>query len=257
MNIYLKSLSDIKKIRLSAKIACDILKYISQYIKPGISTDRLDFLCYKRIVDYHKAYPSSLGYNGFPKSVCISINDVVCHGIPNKKDILREGDILNIDVAILKNNYHADMSRMFFVGKPSKQARNLCKITQNSLNLALKIIKPGINLILIGKIIQKYIENYNFSVVKNFCGHGIGRKLHEEPYVLHYYSRKYIKKDFYNVILKAGMVFTVEPMVNVGSNKVKIMKDGWTVKTLDGSLSAQYEHTVYVTNYGCEVLTKA
>ncbi len=254
--IILKSSEDIKKIRFSGLIACDILDYISKYIKPGISTEKLNYLCHQRIINHHKAFPSSLGYQGFPKSVCISVNDVVCHGISSNKEILKEGDILNIDVAVIKDCYHADTSRMFFVGKIASQALNLCYITKKCLNSVLQQIKPGIKLSFIGKFIQKYIEKHGYSIVKNYCGHGIGTKLHEEPQVLHYIPSKKEKLYFKDFLLQPGMVFTVEPMVNLGKCYTKTMKDGWTVKTMDGSLSAQYEHTVCVTHNSYQVLTK-
>ncbi|MDE5285513.1 MAG: type I methionyl aminopeptidase, partial [Buchnera aphidicola] len=190
-----------------------------------------------------------LGYHGFPKSICISINDVVCHGIPSECIVLKEGDIVNVDITVVKNGYHGDTSKMFCVGKVSILAKRLCQITQESLYRALRIIKPGIKIYKIGETIQNYVENENFSVVKEYCGHGIGRNFHELPHILHY------KNENNNTILSEGMIFTVEPMINAGKSSVKCMKDNWTVKTKDRSLSAQYEHTILVTKNGCDILT--
>ncbi len=249
MSIFIKNHQDIKKIIVASKIAVDILSYIGQYIKEGVSTYDLDLICYKRIVQKHHAYPASLGYMGFPKSICTSINDVVCHGIPNKKDILRNGDIINIDVGILKDNFYSDMSRMYFVGVPNSITLNLCRVVKNSIKLALKYVKPNYKINIIGKIIQDYVKPYGYSIVKDYCGHGIGRQYHEDPQILHYYI------DNNELCFKKGMVFTIEPMINIGSDKTYVMNDGWTVKTLDGSLSAQYEHTILVTDIGYQILT--
>ncbi len=240
---------DIKKIKKSSEIVSDVLSFIFKYIKPGISTGEIDFLCHKRIINHHNAYPACLGYMNYPKSICTSVNDVVCHGIPNNNHILSNGDIINIDVSVLKDNYYSDASKMYFVGKPSKSAADLCYVTYESIKSTLKYVKSGNKLNLIGKIIQDYVEGNGYSVVRNYCGHGIGKNLHEDPQVLHYFSLNN------NVILKSGMVFTIEPMVNIGSYKTKIMSDGWTVKTLDGELSAQYELTILVTDFGYEILT--
>ncbi len=248
MSIIIKNKKDIRNIKIVSKIASEILIYIKKYIKPGISTEKINLLCHDRIVNYHNAYPASLGYMGFPKSICTSVNDVVCHGIPKSSKILKEGDIINIDVAVVKNKYYSDISKMFFVGTPNKIAFNLCKVTKYCLNKVIKYIKPGIKLNLIGEIIQDYVSSYNYSVVKDYCGHGVGFYLHEDPKVLHY-------KNNIDIILKSGMIFTIEPMINLGKSDTKISRDGWTVKTKDGSLSAQYEHTILVSDNGCEVLT--
>ncbi len=247
MSKLIKSIYDIKNIKIVSNMVSDVLSYINFYIKPGISTGEINDICYDRIVKFHKAYPATLGYMDFPKSICVSVNDVVCHGIPKYNIFLKEGDIVNIDVAIFKNNYYSDASKMFFVGKPNKLALKLCYVTKNSIYLALKYVKHGNKLNVIGKVIQNYVEKYGFSVVKNYCGHGIGNNFHEEPFVLHYINNC-------NTILKSGMVFTIEPMINLGSSDIKLMKDGWTVKTKDGSLSAQYEHTILVTYNGYEIL---
>ncbi|BAP58392.1 type I methionyl aminopeptidase [Candidatus Tachikawaea gelatinosa] len=249
MPIFIKNEAEIKKIRIASTIAADVLEMIEKYIKPGISTEKLDTICSNYILYKKNAISACLGYLGFPKSTCISVNDVVCHGIPNNKKLLKNGDIVNIDVAIIKNKWYSDTSKMYFVGKPTILGERLCKITQEALYLALKKIKPGICTSIIGKTIQNYVEKNNFSVVRNYCGHGIGKNFHEDPQILHYFSQKK------GIILKPGMVFTVEPMINAGNHLTRIMKDKWTVKTKDRSLSAQYEHTVLVTKTGCEILT--
>lgn len=247
-NIPIKNSEEIQKMRIAGHLASEVLEMIEQYIVPGITTAELDFLCHNYIVNEQKAISACLGYQGFPKSVCISVNEVVCHGIPDNR-VLKEGDIVNIDVSIIKNCYHSDTSKMFFVGKTNILAKKLCYAAQKSLYLAIKIIRPGIRLQNIGFEIQKYVENKKFSVVRKYCGHGIGKKFHEKPYVLHY------KSNDNGLILKEGMTFTIEPMINYGLQDTIVMEDGWTVKTKDNSLSAQYEHTIAVTKNGYEVLT--
>ncbi|QJC29087.1 type I methionyl aminopeptidase [Enterobacteriaceae endosymbiont of Plateumaris rustica] len=250
MTILIKNYEEIKKIHKSCKLAAEVLEMIEKYIKPGINTEQLNNICHDYIINIQKAKPAALGYKGYPKSVCISVNDVVCHGISSKQEYLKYGDILNIDVTILNNNYYGDTSKMFVVGDYlSKKSKSLCLTTKKSLYKAISIIKPGIRLNLIGKTIQKYIESKKFSIVREYCGHGIGKKFHEEPQILHY--------DSYDngIILKSGMVFTIEPMINIGKHHVYLKNDGWTVKTQDKTLSAQYEHTILVNNNGCEILT--
>ncbi|WP_422667167.1 type I methionyl aminopeptidase [Buchnera aphidicola] len=249
MNYIIKTESEIEKMKISGKLAAEVLEMIENYIKPDISTEEINNICHDYIVYKQKAIPACLGYHGFPKSICISVNDVVCHGIPKSQKILKEGDIVNIDVTVIKNNYHGDTSKMFFVGKVSILAKRLCQITRESLYKALNIVHPGIPLYKIGETIQNYVEKNNFSVVKEYCGHGIGYNFHEQPHILHY---KNIKN---NMIIQKGMIFTIEPMINAGHADVKCMKDGWTVKTKDRSLSAQYEHTILVTHNGCNILT--
>ncbi|QCI20376.1 type I methionyl aminopeptidase [Buchnera aphidicola (Brachycaudus cardui)] len=249
MSCIIKTESEIKKMRISGKIAAEVLEMIEQYIKPNITTEDINQLCHDFIVYEKKAISACLGYHGFPKSICTSVNDVVCHGIPNKKQILKEGDIINIDITVIKNNYHGDTSKMFFIGKKNILSQRLCKVAKESLYRSLKIVQPGIPLYKIGEVIQQYVEDNQFSVVKEYCGHGIGRNFHEAPHVLHYKNKEN------NTILEKGMIFTIEPMINVGNPQVKCMKDGWTVKTKDRSLSAQYEHTILVTEYGCDILT--
>lgn len=249
MSYIIKTESEIKKMRVSGKIAAEVLEMIAQYIKPKMNTEDINNICHDYIVNKKKAIPACLGYQGFPKSICISINDVVCHGIPDKKQIFKAGDIVNIDIAVIKNQYYGDTSKMFFVGKPNLLSKRLCQVAQESLYLSLKSVKPGIPLYTIGKIIENYVKQNGFSVVREYCGHGIGRNFHEDPHVLHYFNKEN------NIILKKGMIFTIEPMINAGNSEVQCMHDGWTIKTKDCSLSAQYEHTVLVTEYGCDILT--
>lgn len=249
MAITIKTPEEIEKMRVAGRLAAEVLEMIEEHVKPGISTGELDRICNDYIVNTQKAISASLGYHGFPKSVCISINEVVCHGIPSDERILKDGDIVNIDVTVIKDEYHGDTSKMFIAGKPTIQGERLCRITQESLYLALRMVKPGIRLRTIGREIQKFVEAQDFSVVREYCGHGIGKGFHEEPQVLHYDA------DDGGVVLQAGMAFTIEPMVNAGDYRIRSMKDGWTVKTKDRSLSAQYEHTIVVTEKGCEIMT--
>ncbi|AFP85653.1 methionine aminopeptidase, type I [secondary endosymbiont of Heteropsylla cubana] len=249
MAISIKTTHDIEKMRVAGQLAAEVLDMIKPYIKPNISTGELDRLCHQYITEKQHAISASLGYHSFPKSVCISVNEVVCHGIPSDKKKLKEGDILNIDVTVIKDGFHGDASRMFFVGRPTIMGKRLCQVTKDSLYLAIRMIKPGIRLRSLGKAIQKFVEERNFSLVREYCGHGIGKKFHEEPQVLHYDA------EDGGVILEPGMAFTIEPMVNAGDRRIRIMKDGWTVKTKDHSLSAQYEHTVVVIKNGCEIMT--
>ncbi|MGP1958980.1 MAG: type I methionyl aminopeptidase [Arsenophonus sp. NC-CH8-MAG3] len=249
MAISIKTEEDIQKMRIAGHLAAEVLEIIEPYIRPGVTTGDLDRICYSHIVKKQQAIPACLNYHGFPKSICTSVNDVICHGIPSDEKILKEGDIINIDVTIIKNGFHGDTSKMFIIGKSTIEAKLLCKVTQESLYLALKIIKPGIRLRTIGQTIQKFVEQHNFSVVREYCGHGIGQVFHEEPQVLHYDA------DDGGVILQKGMTFTIEPMVNIGDHRIRTIKDGWTVKTKDRCWSAQYEHTLAVTNNGCEIFT--
>ncbi len=248
MKYLIKNLNQIKKIYSSGKVVSNILNYITKYVKPGISTGKINDICHKKIIYDYKSYPATLGYMGYPKSICTSINNVVCHGIPSYNEILKEGDILNIDVAVCKNNYYADASRMFFVGKINDEYIRLCKITYKSILNSLKYIKNGNNFNLIGNSIEDYISNYNYSIVRDYCGHGIGVKFHEYPNILHY-------KNNFNIYMKTGMIFTIEPMINLGGYETYVMDDKWTVKTKDNSLSAQYEFTVLVTDSGYKILS--
>ncbi|QJC34122.1 type I methionyl aminopeptidase [Enterobacteriaceae endosymbiont of Donacia cinerea] len=250
MKIIIKNTEEIKKIYKSCQLAVEVLEMIKKYILPGVSTEEINNICHNYITKNQKAIPATLGYNGFPKSVCISKNDIVCHGISNKNDILKNGDIVNIDVTILYNNYYGDTSKMFFVGnKISKKSKLLCLTAQKSLYKAINILKPGIRLYKIGKVIQNYVESKKFSVVRNYCGHGIGKNFHEDPQILHY------KSYDYGILLKPGMIFTIEPMINIGHHDVYLTRDNWTVKTKDKTNSAQYEHTVLITNFGRKILT--
>ncbi|AIN47446.1 type I methionyl aminopeptidase [Candidatus Palibaumannia cicadellinicola] len=249
MSIFIKTFNDITKMRIAGQLAAEVLEVIKPYIKPGISTGELDILCYKYITEKQQAISASLGYHGFPKSVCISVNEVVCHGIPSYETILKNGDIINIDVTVIKDGFHGDTSAMFIVGQPTILGERLCRVTKESLYLAIRMVRPGIRLRNIGKAIQQFVEAEHFSVVREYCGHGIGKGFHEEPQVLHYDA------DDCGVILQSGMAFTIEPMVNAGNYRIRTMKDGWTVKTQDNSLSAQYEHTVVVIKDGCEIMT--
>ncbi len=249
MAISIKTPEDIEKMRVAGRLAAEVLEMIAEHVKPGISTGELDRLCDNYITQHQHAVSACLGYHGYPKSVCISINEVVCHGIPSDDRLLKDGDIVNIDVTVIKDGFHGDTSKMFIAGTPTILGERLCRVTQESLYLALKMVKPGIRLRTLGREIQKFVEAQDFSVVREYCGHGIGRGFHEEPQVLHYDA------DDGGVVLQPGMAFTIEPMVNAGDYRIRSMKDGWTVKTKDRSLSAQYEHTIVVTDNGCEILT--
>ena len=238
-----------EQIRIAGSLAAETLDELTPYVKPGITTEKLDKICYEFIRD-NGGYSAPLFYRGFPKSSCSSVNHVVCHGIPSEK-YLKEGDIVNIDVTAIVNGWHGDTSRMFFVGDVSVKCKNLISATYNSMMEAISIIKKGIYLGDIGETIQTYVEKKGFSVVKDFCGHGIGKTFHEPPNVLHYGK----KGD--GIKLQSGMIFTVEPMINEGTYNTKLLKDGWTAVTKDKSLSAQFEHTVGVTDDGFEIFTKS
>jgi methionyl aminopeptidase len=249
MSITIKTPEQIEKMRVAGKLAADVLEMIEPYVKPGITTGELDQICYDYIVNVQKAIPANIGYHGYQHTSCISINDVVCHGIPSFDKKLKDGDILNIDVTVIKDGFHGDTSKMYIAGKPTILGQRLCQVAQESLYRAIRLVKPGLRLREIGKTIQSYVESEGYSSVREYCGHGIGQVYHEEPQVLHYAA------DDGGVILQPGMTFTIEPMINAGDWKTRTMKDGWTVKTKDRSLSAQYEHTLLVTETGCEVLT--
>ena len=236
-----------EKTKLAGSIASGALDEVDQIIKPGVNTIEIDKLCYQYIND-HKAFSAPLYYRGYPKSCCVSTNHVVCHGIPSKK-VLVEGDIVNVDVTAIKDGWHGDTSRMFIVGDCSIKGKKLIKVTYESMMKAIKTIKANINIGNIGYTIQKNVEAEGFSVVRDFCGHGIGKKFHESPNVLHYGEKNSGQK------LKEGMIFTVEPMINSGKFETKTLMDGWTAVTKDKSLSAQFEHTVGVTKEGYEIFT--
>ncbi len=251
MAVNIKTPEEIEKMRVAGRLAAEVLEMIGPYVEPGVSTGELDRICHDYIVNQQQAIPAPLNYNGFPKSICTSINQVVCHGIPSDNKILKNGDIINIDVTVIKDGYHGDTSKMFYVGEVAEHARRLCVVTQECLYKAIEILKPGVYLGDIGHIISKHAHAYHFSVVEEYCGHGIGKIFHEEPQVLHY------GKPSTGLQIQEGMTFTVEPMINAGKKHTKLnKKDGWTVTTKDGRLSAQWEHTLAITADGCEVLTK-
>jgi len=251
MAIDIKSADEIEKMRVAGGLAADVLDMIAPYVKAGISTDELDKICHEYIVNEQDAIPAPLNYHGFPKSICTSINNVVCHGIPSDKH-LKKGDIVNIDITVIKDGYHGDTSKMFVIGKASVKAQRICRIAQECLYVGIQKVKPGIKLGEIGLAIGAHADKNNCSVVHDYCGHGIGLKFHTEPQVLHYDDGKVDSSP----VLEEGMTFTIEPMVNVGSFEVATSKiDGWTVTTKDRSLSAQWEHTILVTKDGYEILT--
>ena len=236
-----------EKTRIAGSIAAGALDEVSKIVKPGISTNEIDKTCYEYIND-HKAYSAPLYYRGFPKSCCTSVNHVVCHGIPSEK-ILKDGDIMNVDVTALKEGWHGDTSRMFKVGEVSVKAEKLIQTTYEAMMKAIKVVKDGVLLGDIGSAIQSHVESNGFSVVQDFCGHGIGQSFHQEPNVLHYGKKGTGEK------IKSGMIFTIEPMINLGRFETKTLKDGWTAVTKDKTLSAQFEHTIGVTNKGYEIFT--
>lgn len=248
MSVTIKTADEIEKMRVAGRLAADVLVMIEPYVQAGITSLELDTLCHDYIVDVQKAIPAPLNYRGFPKSICTSVNQVVCHGIPNEKK-LKKGDIVNIDITVIKDGFHGDTSKMFAVDQPSIMAKRLMSITQKSLWIGIEQVKPGRRLGDIGHAIQTFVEAHDYSVVREYCGHGIGKEFHEDPQVLHYGN------SGTGLILQPGMCFTIEPMVNAGKQQVKLKPDGWTVVTRDRSLSAQYEHTLLVTETGCEVLT--
>ena len=247
MNTNYKETFD--QMKIAGKLAADTLDEVTSHVEPGVTTEKLDKICYEFIRD-NGGYSAPLFYRGFPKSCCTSANYVVCHGIPSNK-YLNEGDAVNIDVTAIVNGWHGDTSRMFFVGDVSIKNKNLISATYNSMMKAISIIKNGVHLGDIGETIQKYVESKGFSVVRDFCGHGIGKTFHEQPNILHY------GKKGEGMKLKTGMIFTVEPMINEGSYDTKLLKDGWTAVTRDKSLSAQFEHTIGVTEDGFEIFTKS
>ena len=248
MSILIKTADEIEKMRIAGRLAAEVLEMIEPHVKVGITTNELDRICHDHIVNEQKAIPAPLNYHGFPKSICTSLNFQVCHGIPSEKK-LKSGDSINIDITVIKDGYHGDTSKMFHVGEPNIKAKRVANISRESMVEAIKLVKPGAHLGDIGEVIQKYAESRGFSVVREYCGHGIGKGFHEDPQVMHY------GKAGTGVTIEAGMIFTIEPMINVGKRQVKVLKDNWTVVTKDHSLSAQWEHTILVTPTGYEVLT--
>ena len=249
MNVTIKTPEEIEKMRVAGRLAADVLEMIEPHVQAGITTEELDRICHDYIVNEQDAIPAPLDYRGFPKSICTSINHVVCHGIPADKR-LKNGDIINIDITVIKDEYHGDTSKTFLVGNVPDFAKKLVQITQDCLYLGISMVKPGVHLGDIGAAIQNLAESHRYSIVREYCGHGIGRVFHEDPQVLHY------GKAGTGLELQTGMCFTIEPMVNLGKRYVKLLGDKWTVITKDRKLSAQWEHTLAVTDDGCEVFTK-
>ncbi len=246
--IHIKSDAEIEVMRKSCHLAAEVLTMIEPFVKPGVTTNELNDICHEYILA-HNAIPAPLNYRGFPKSICSSVNDEICHGIPSERK-LRNGDIVNLDITTILNKYHGDTNRTFFVGTPRKRAQRLVETTLEAQQRAIETVRPGAHLGDIGAAIQKYVEARGYSVVREFCGHGIGLNFHEEPQVLHFGTVGE------GLELKKGMTFTIEPMINEGKADLKILDDKWTAVTLDGSNSAQFEHTLWVTDTGCEVLTR-
>ncbi|MEY3807121.1 MAG: methionine aminopeptidase [Pseudomonadota bacterium] len=248
MSIIIKTETEIDKMRVAGKLAAEVLEMIEPYVVPGVTTDELNQICHDYMVDIQQVIPAPLNYHGFPKSICTSVNQQICHGIPSDKK-LKSGDIINIDITVIKDDYHGDTSKMFCVGEVSPHAKRLIKITQEAMFLGIEQVKPGARLGDIGHAIQKHAESNRYSVVREFCGHGIGKDFHEEPQVLHY------GKVGTGEILEQGMILTIEPMINLGKRHMKVLPDGWTAVTKDRSLSAQWEHMLLVTHNGYEILT--
>jgi len=248
MSVIIKSSEEIEKMRVAGRLAAQVLEMIGEHVKPGVTTGELDQICHDYIVNEQDAIPAPLNYRGFPKSICTSVNHCVCHGIPGDKS-LKKGDIVNIDVTVIKDGFHGDTSKMFFVGDASPFAKRLVDVTQKAMWTGIKMVKPGTTLGDIGHAIESFVHSEHFSVVHEYCGHGIGRGFHEDPQVLHY------GQPGTGVALQEGMTFTIEPMVNAGKRQVKLLGDGWTVITKDRKLSAQWEHTILCTADGYEVLT--
>jgi methionyl aminopeptidase len=249
MAISIKTPEQVASMRVAGRLAADVLRMIEPYIQPGVSTGELDDICHKYIVEEQQAVPAPLNYHGFPKSICTSVNHQVCHGIPADKKKLKDGDIVNVDITVIKDGFHGDTSKMYCVGKPSVLAERVVRVSYECMRLGIEMVRPGVHLGDIGHAIQTYAEKQRCSVVREYCGHGIGLNFHEDPQVLHYGSPGTRER------LEPGMLFTIEPMVNAGKRHVKLLPDGWTVVTKDRSLSAQWEHTLAVTEDGFEVMT--
>ena len=255
MAVQIKTAEEVAKMRVAGRLAAEVLDFITPHVRAGVTTDELDALCHEYMVKVQSTTPAPLnyappGYQPYPKSICTSVNQVVCHGVPGPKR-LKAGDIVNIDITVIKDGYHGDTSRMFCVGKPSIQARRLVEVTYEAMWRAIRVVRAGAHLGDIGATIQKFAEGHGFSVVREFCGHGIGNQFHEDPQVLHY------GRPGTGLKLLPGMIFTIEPMINAGKPGIRGLADGWTIVTADHSLSAQWEHTVLVTQDGYEVLTQS
>jgi methionyl aminopeptidase len=249
MSIKLKNDKQIAQMRVAGGLAAEVLEMIREYVVPGVTTEELDRRCNEYIRKVQKATPANVGYHGFPKTLCTSVNGVVCHGIPSEREVLKDGDIVNIDVTVIRDGWHGDTSRMYFVGAPRPEAQRLVDTTYQAMMAGIAAVRPGARLGDVGHAIQKLAEGAGYSVVREYCGHGIGRVYHEEPQVLHY------GRAGTGLVLQKGMTFTVEPMINAGKPGVRQLDDGWTVVTADGSLSAQWEHMIAVTADGAEILT--
>jgi len=247
--IHLKTREEIEAMRVAGHQAASVLAMLREHVRPGVTTGELDAIAHAYITDELEAIPAPLNYRGFPKSICTSVNHVVCHGIPGDR-VLKDGDIVNIDITVIQDGWHGDTSKMFFVGEPSIKARRVCEVAHKSMVTGIEMVRPGVTLGDIGQAIQKYAEGQRCSVVREYCGHGIGRVFHEPPQVLHY------GRSGEGVVLEPGMTFTIEPMVNLGKPGTRLLADGWTVLTKDRSLSAQWEHTMAVTDEGVDVLTR-
>jgi methionyl aminopeptidase len=244
-----KTPEQIERMRVAGRLAGEVLDMIGEHVKAGVTTEYLDRLCYEHIVNKQGAVPANLGYRGFPKTICTSVNNVICHGIPSASKMLKDGDIVNIDVTVIRDGFHGDTSRMYIVGKPSIMAKRLVDVTRDAMWRGIRAVRPGATLGDIGHAIQSFVEAQRFSVVREYCGHGIGEIYHEDPQILHYGTAGA------GMTLVPGMTFTIEPMVNEGSRHTRLLPDGWTVVTKDQKLSAQWEHTIAVTDDGFEVLT--
>jgi methionyl aminopeptidase len=249
MAVSVKTPEQIEQMRVAGRLAAEVLEVVKPHVKPGVTTEELDDICREHIVKVQQAIPANVGYKGFPKTICTSVNHVICHGTPSHSKILKDGDIVNIDVTVIKDGWHGDTSRMYYVGKPDVRAQRLCTVTFEAMMLGIEEVRPGATLGDIGHAIQRHVEGNGFSVVREYCGHGIGTVYHEDPQVLHYGQRGS------GLQLREGMTFTIEPMVNAGKPQTRLLPDGWTVVTKDHSLSAQWEHTIAVTDKGFEILT--
>jgi methionyl aminopeptidase len=249
MGIVLKSKEEIEEMRVAGQLAAEVLRMIGPHVQPGVTTGELDTICHEYITNDQQAIPAPLNYRGFPRSICTSVNNVICHGIPGEKR-LKDGDIVNIDITVIKNGWHGDTSKMFLVGAPTVKGRRISEIAYRSMVTGIEMVRPGVRLGDIGHAIQRYAEGQGCSVVREYCGHGIGRGFHEDPQVLHY------GRPDSGEVLVPGMVFTIEPMINLGRRDTRLLPDGWTVVTRDRSLSAQWEHTIAVTEDGHDVLTQ-
>jgi len=249
MAILIKNSHEIEKMRIAGRLGGEVLQMIRSHVVAGITTNELDKICHDYIVDVQHAIPAPLNYHGFPKSICTSVNHQICHGIPGDKK-LKKGDIINIDITVIKDDYHGDTSKMFFIGEPPIRAQRVSQISHECMKMGIALVKPGAYFGDIGQVIQQHAESNHFSVVREYCGHGIGRGFHEDPQVLHY------GKAGTGAVMEPGMIFTIEPMINAGKRFVKLLNDNWTVVTKDHSASAQWEHTILVTETGHEVLTQ-